>query len=450
MIPPSPELKKRIKKTKNMLISGADLSSATDTISLSAFTLIQGRSSKRPQYYGKAPARISPRGMIKALVLLVDFEDNVHSRDINDYEEMLFSSNSYPSGSMRDYFKEVSNENLDVTGEVHGWYRMPQTYEYYVDGKFGTDGEYPHNIKKLVEDAVEAASQDINFADFDSDGDGMVDAIFIVHAGSGAEETGNKNDIWSHRWNVDTPITIDGVKVIDYTTEAEDGRIGLFCHEFVHVYNIPDLYDTDYDSAGLGDWCLMSGGSWAGTNPSGSHPIHPSAWVKKQLGWVTTSTPITNETDMSLKPVEDTHEVIYLWTNGNDSKEYFLLENRKKINFDSELPAEGLMIYHIDENQSTNSNQNHPLVGIEQADGKRHLERDINSGDGGDVYTGTSNNTSFDDSTTPNSRSYTDNDTLVSITNIQNSSDEITFDIEVTSPTASPSREIRTRRVTGE
>jgi immune inhibitor A len=153
---------------------------------------------------------------------------------------------------------------------------------------------------------------------------------------------------------------------------------------------------------------------------------------------------------MSLKPVEDTHEVIYLWTNGNDSKEYFLLENRKKINFDSELPAEGLMIYHIDENQSTNSNQNHPLVGIEQADGKRHLERDINSGDGGDVYTGTSNNTSFDDSTTPNSRSYTDNDTLVSITNIQNSSDEITFDIEVTSPTASPSREIRTRRVTGE
>jgi immune inhibitor A len=439
MVPPSPEVAAKIKKIKKIIASGADMSAAATILPMRTFALIQTRSSKRPQYYNKAPSRISPKGTVKALVLLVDFKDNTSSTNKNHYNDLLFSSGSHSTGSMRDYFKEVSYGNLDVTGDVFGWYRMPQNYEYYVDNKFGTDGAYPHNVKKLVEDAIEAASADVNFRDYDSDNDGVVDAIFIVHAGRGAEETSNTTDIWSHRWNLDIPVTVDGVKVIDYTIEAEDGRIGLFCHEFVHVYNIPDLYDTDYDSSGIGRWCLMAGGSWAGTNPSGSRPVHPSAWVKKSLGWVKTKNPITNQQAISLPAIETNPEALCLWTNGNQGKEYFLLENRQRINFDSELPAEGLLIYHIDENQTTNSNQFHPLVGIEQADGRMDLQNAENDGDAGDVYPGQSNNMTFDVNTNPNSRDYGDDDTLVAITNISNTA---TLDVKVTTSVVPATKEI--------
>jgi immune inhibitor A len=428
----SPDLMPKIMKVKKMVASGADLSAAAKILPIRTFALILSRNSKRPQNYGMAPARVSSSGTVKALVLLVDFEENTSTTNKDHYEELLFSSGVYSTGSMRDYFKEVSYGNLDIVGDVFGWYRMPEKYEYYVDNKFGTDGVYPHNAKRLVEDAVHAANADVNFSDYDSDGDGIVDATFIVHAGRGAEETGLTTDIWSHRWNLDTPVTVDNVKVIDYTIEAEDGRIGLFCHEFVHVYNIPDLYDTDYDSYGIGRWCLMSAGSWGGTNPTGSRPIHPCAWVKKKLGWVNTKNPIANQNDVSLPDIESNPEVMRLWTNGIESKEYFLLENRQKKNFDSELPAGGLLIYHIDESQLTNSNQFHPLVGIEQADGERDLENAENEGDQGDVYRGTTGNTIFDVSTNPNSKSYLDEGTLVDITDITNSNVNVTFNVKVT------------------
>lgn len=428
-IPPAPDLNNKMKAMNKMMLSGADMASANLGLPVGTFALIQSRSLRRPQHSFGTPARISPKGKVKAVVLLVDFEDDPSSTKKDHYSDLLFSSGTHSTGSMRDYFKEVSDNKLDVEGDVYGWYRLPQKYSYYTANNFG-DGDYPHNAKRLVEDAVKAADADVNFADYDSDGDGIVDAIFVVHAGQGAEETGDKGAIWSHRWALDNPVSVDGVSVLDYTIEAENGRIGLFCHEFVHVFNIPDLYDTGYDSAGIGDWCLMASGSWGGA-PAGSRPVHPCAWVKKTLGWVKDTNSTGDQTAMSLAPVETEHEIVRLWTNGNQSKEYFLLENRQKSNFDASLPGEGLLIYHIDETMTTNSDQNHPLVGIEQADGKRDLQNNNNQGDNGDPYVGQSNNKNFDTNSNPNSKSYTGKKTSVSVSNINNSSNQITFDLKV-------------------
>ena len=65
--------------------------------------------------------------------------------------------------------------------------------------------------------------------------------------------------------------------------------IGVFCHEFGHVLGLPDLYDTDNSSEGLGQWCLMASGSWGGNGSSPQTPTHMSAWCKQKLGWVTPS-----------------------------------------------------------------------------------------------------------------------------------------------------------------
>ena len=50
--------------------------------------------------------------------------------------------------------------------------RMPQTYDYYVDGQRGIYGDYPHNCQKMVEDAVEAADPYVDFSQYDNDGPG--------------------------------------------------------------------------------------------------------------------------------------------------------------------------------------------------------------------------------------------------------------------------------------
>ncbi|TIX97300.1 MAG: peptidase M6, partial [Mesorhizobium sp.] len=74
------------------------------------------------------------------------------------YQDLLFSQGIYPTGSMRDYFKEVSLGKVDVVGTVDGWIRMPKPYSFYTNNESGTNwNSYPHNAPRLAEDAVNAA-----------------------------------------------------------------------------------------------------------------------------------------------------------------------------------------------------------------------------------------------------------------------------------------------------
>ena len=102
--------------------------------------------------------------------------------------------------------------------------------------------------------------------------------------------------------------------------------------------------------------------------------------------------------------------------------EYFLLENRQKTGFDVSLPGDGLLIWHIDEAQSANTDENHYKVALMQADGKRDMERNTNRGDAGDPYPGTSNNNTFSATSNPNSKSYANADSCVAVTIIGASS----------------------------
>lgn len=128
----------------------------------------------------------------------------------------------------------------------------------------------------------------------------------IVHQGTGYDASGDTTDIWSGRWSfTDAGIgeytTNDAcpaggfIKVNDYVIEPEiffpDGQIhtvGVFAHEYGHALGLPDLYDTDGSSKGIGYWSLMAGGSWTGVTrgaESGDRPAHLDAWSKYFLGW---------------------------------------------------------------------------------------------------------------------------------------------------------------------
>jgi len=429
MVPPSPKLEEKIRNTKKRIKAGGSLpSQATiDFLDLRSYALIIGRPAKSRAHtlISKGAKLASVVGKRRALVLLVDFSDKIATQNKQHFSDMLFSSGVYSTKSLKDYFWESSYKNLEVGGDVSGeggqttgWYRAPNSYSYYTNAEYGF-GDYPKNAQKLVEDAVDLAAKYVNFADYDNDGDGFVDALFVVHAGTGAEMSGDVNDIWSHQWSIN-PKSVHGVKVRDYSMEPEDGEIGVYCHELGHVFGLPDLYDYDYDSAGVGRWDLMAAGSW---NNGGKTPADFGSWCKLKLGWITPST-ISGQQTVTIKPYSTSGQVYQLPVGGANSKEFFLLCNRRLTNFDEFLPGEGLMILHVDENQSNNNDQDHYLVNVEQCDGKASLNKNENSGDANDPYPCAANAT-FSASTNPSSKAYDGSDSKIAVTNIQRSGEDI-------------------------
>jgi len=429
-VPPSPDLMDRIIRSKAMLRSGKALPAKNNEMALDieSLGLILSRSARsRSHTLIKASKELAPViGNRKALVLLIDFSDKKATQSKSHYQEMLFANGTYPGGSLTDFYKEASYNQLIITGDVLGqgvtvgWYHAPMPYSYYTNNSYGTDGVYPNNAQKLVEDAVDLAASQVNFADYDNDNDGIVDALFVIHAGPGAEATGNRNDIWSHQWEIEAK-TYNGVKIQPYSMEPEDGNIGVFCHELGHVFGLPDLYDYGYDSEGTGSWDLMAAGSW---NNGGNTPAHHIGWCKTKLGWINPTVVFNNQQTVTIKPFAKNAQIIKLPVDSLTSKEYFLLENRKKVGFDSNLPGEGLLITHVDDNQSNNNDQSHYLVDIEQCDGKMDLEKNANRGDSTDSYP-CGEKTAFDVSTTPNSKTYGGADSKITISNIQRSGDDI-------------------------
>ncbi|MBI5049584.1 MAG: M6 family metalloprotease domain-containing protein [Nitrospirae bacterium] len=401
---------------------------------------------------------LGPAGDFKALALLVQFTDKPSQVGAVFFDTLIYDTTG---SSVRTYYSEVSYGTLNIITvnlpSSTGWSTAPRLYSYYTNNNYGF-GNYPRNVQKLVEDVVDIVDPYIDFSQYDNDGDGYVDALFVIHAGPGAEFTGSRNDIWSHQWSINQRLK-DGVYIYNYSMEPEymqtpgDETIGVFSHELGHVFGLPDLYDYGYDSEGAGDWSLMASGSWNYDGIYGhwgNSPAHPDAWSRYQLGFVSPAVISTNSIGVTIPAVETSSSVLYVWDSGSANNEYFLLENRQQTGYDTYLPADGLLIWHIDETMSSNGNDyqclshsnctcsQHYLVALEQADGNLDLENNINYGDAGDSYPGTSNNRTFNLSSTPNSGSYANCSSTVAISNISDSVGVMTADIQVTTP-ATPS-----------
>ncbi len=418
-------------------------------------------------------------GTLNALAVVVEFSDNTHTVTASFFDTLIFAAPVAGRGSVRDYYSDVSYAQVDIVTvnmpSSLGWQMAPQTYAYYV-GYCGAncgycgDSPYPNNCQKLAEDVVDAVNSVVDFSQYDNDGDGYAEPIMLIHAGPGAEFTGDPHDIWSHSWGLHNPRTYDGVTIADYVIMPEywmtvspstsDMTIGVFAHEMGHgFWNLPDLYDRDYSSRGVGQWSLMAGGSWNGPNSGGwgsdgSSPAWPDAWSRIQMGFATATNITGNQTGYAIPQAYNNpppaQTVLKLRSSALASQEYFLLENRQKTpgTYDEYLPGGGLLIWHVDEAMWNYTLQNdyectldphcncndaqHYLVALEQADGYRDLELKNNSGDAGDPFPGTENNRNWTMTTHPESSSwYACNDTCIGVTNISDSGPTMTADLQV-------------------
>ncbi|MCG6186811.1 M6 family metalloprotease domain-containing protein [Maribellus maritimus] len=381
------------------------------------------KSSLKSTTVAEAAAEFPPTGTRKTLMLLIKYPDLDLTYSPNDFDNMMNQSNYNGTGSFRDYYLEASNGNLSLSVDVYGWYVAENNYEYYGD----ENGDTRSRI--LVAEAIDAAeAAGVDFSQYDNDGDGEVDNLMVVHSGPGAEEGNRTQYIWSHRWTLGLFYrrNYDEVTINSYTIQPETRTygmvgIGVFCHEFGHALDWPDLYDTDGSSEGLGKWCLMAYGSWLNNERT---PAMVSAWAREEIGWIT-PTVISANGDYSLSPAATSTQCYKLTT--QNSNEYFLLENRYKTGFDASLPGSGLAIFHVNTNESDNDNERSKLSDLEEADGKNDLDNQINNGDAGDLFPGTSENTAFNDQTSPSSLTYTSAHTGIDINNIYQSNSTLHF-----------------------
>jgi immune inhibitor A len=241
------------------------------------------------------------------------------------YEDLFFGTGE----SFADFYLKQSSGQFTVAGAVSDWVQVPGNASSYGDNVVEDLG----GAWQFVEDSGDAwyaaqiaagmspAQIDAYLAqfdvwdryDFDEDGnfdepDGYLDHFQAIHAGEGEEGNGGEDAIWSHRWYVNPTdfgttgpvVGADQVKfggaqigdskywIGDYTTEPENGGLGVFTHEFGHDLGLPDLYDTAGGDNGTGFWTLMSAGSWMnhGGDDIGSTPDHMGPWEKLQLGWL--------------------------------------------------------------------------------------------------------------------------------------------------------------------
>jgi len=358
-------------------------------------------------------------GTIEVAFILSEFEDqeyqSVHDQDY--FEELAFGNEN----SMWAYYDEVSRSELDIQGDVYGPYTLD-----------GDAADYGTENTEFVRDSVEIADDDIDYRDYD--------AVMVIHSGAGEESTGNGDDVWSIHWPSVNIETDDNNHIIEEITQAPEyensngqrSPLGVWVHEFGHELGIPDLYDTDGSSEGIGHWGVMASGSWA---DNGETPVYFSAWSRYWLGWIEPIVITEDINNLELEPIENGGNVYLLPIPGNwsSSNEYYLLENRQQLKYDSYLPGEGLLIWHIDEevinskwnSNGVNSDEEHKGIDLEEADGNDDLDSSTNRGDDGDPY----NSGSFTKDSYPNSLAYNGTESGWKIENIETSGDNIILDI---------------------
>lgn len=315
-------------------------------------------------------------GEKKGLVILVEFNDlSMKSGSTSEEFNNMFNQEGYSNnnhiGSVHDYFYDQSYGQFDLTFDVVGPVRMPKNYSYY--GRNDSYGNDQHPAEMVIE-ACNAVDELVDFADYDWDGDGEVEQVFIVYAGHGENAGASSNTIWPHEYDLTSAsyygdgtgaTLLDGVTINTYAVSCElSGKsgstmngIGVACHEFSHCLGYPDFYDVD-DSGGLGmqSWDLLDSGSYNGPNGDGEIPAGFSAYERWVAGWLTPVEVVPGTEVLDMKPLADEPEAYIVYNDGNRN-EYYMLENRVAERWFSylgtrKMTRNGMLITHVDYNKN--------------------------------------------------------------------------------------------------
>ena len=323
------------------------------------------RQGRAPQYVGKK----------RGLIILVEFPKRTSTNtpavtftvgEPQAYYDRVANEPGFTDeevgfdGSVYDYFLAQSDGQFEFNFDVVGPYKLGNPYNYY-----GQDdsGMLDTHLGKFVYDACRKADADVDFTQYDWDGDGTVDQLFVLYAGQGQNVNGEDAGlIWPQEGTLNAvgsdqkPFDMDGVTIDRFACSCELGEnsqldgIGTICHEFSHCFGLPDMYDkgTSFGATSLHYgtyvWDLMNMGNYLG---GGFLPAGYTAYERMFCGWKTL-TELTETTQVeAMRPLSDGGEA-YIVRNDAYPDEYYILENRQRVGCDRGLYASGLLVCHVD------------------------------------------------------------------------------------------------------
>jgi len=353
-------------------------------------------------------------GKHRGLVILIQFPDfpfitenpqETYNRFFNEVGYSEYGN----AGSVKDYFLKQSYGQLEIDFDVVGPYTTINKLSYYGEH---TKDDNDANPAKMAAEAIDAASAEVDFSNYDWNEDGEVDQVFIICAGYNEAEGAGAKFIWPHEWalagqNLERKYNGKIISTYGVTTELwgyekanpnkEISGIGTACHEFSHCLGLPDFYDTSYSgNFGMGYWDVMDGGNY---NNKSHTPAGYTSYEKTFAGWMTPTELNTMTRVEGMRPLAESKEA-YILYNENNKNEYYLLENRQPIDFDAGLNGHGLIVLHVTYDQGAwNGNSVNNTVQrmtIIPADNKLTI-----LSEDGDPYPGKTGNTSLTNYTTP-------------------------------------------------
>ena len=392
--------------------------------SRNAHRLLRSAMKKRQDESKKVKSRASATETVKkGLVILVNFsDDNKLQYGKSDFNEM-FNTTGYNKnrhiGSVRDYFKDQSYGQLEIDFDVVGPYQLSNKMSYY--GENDSKGDDKH-AGQMAAEACQLANADVNYSDYDWDGDGEVDQVYIIYAGYGEATTGApKNTVWPHEWTLTSSdygksLKLDNVIVDTYACSNElsgtsgsvmDG-IGTACHEFSHCLGLPDLYDTSEKCFGMATWSIMDYGCYNGPwGYEGCVPCAYTAYERFFAGWVEPTELHDGCIVNGMKAITESEDC-YIIYNDKVKDEYYLLTNIQKKSWNTYAEGHGLLVMHVDYDESAwfenavNVNENRQRCTIIAADDDMPpLDSSTWDSLEGDPYPGKSENTSLTNESTP-------------------------------------------------
>lgn len=314
----------------------------------------------------RSGTRAPHTGLMNNIVVYIRFaDDSPFTRHVGTYDTRL---NSLDTQSVRDYFLEVSYDQLDIVShhfpdpEPNGTilsYQDTQPRSHFrpyhqVNNPNGyrTDRERRTREHSMLVRAIQGVRDEIpEDLDIDADNDGRVDNVcFIIRGNADAWA----DLLWAHRWVLYTyNVQIHGKRVYDYTFQPENQTgTRTLAHEMFHTLGAPDLYRYSHDGyVPVGPWDLMASGF-----------VHMGAWMKykyAQRNWITHIPEINSSGIYSLKPITSETNNAYFIRSPYSNRQFFVLEYRRREGrYESSVPGNGLLVYRV--NTSADGNASAP------------------------------------------------------------------------------------------
>ena len=326
-------------------------------------------------------------------VVLMEAKDTTFSiEEPQDFYNRIFNEVGYNGGKgkgcVADYFRDQSHGLLNMEFHIYGPVKVNQSMRISSGSNHG-QSSFREAMRKVLD-----TYNDVDFSQYDWNGDGSVEQVVFVYAGFGGNDTGSdaaKGCIWPNT-STFTSIVRNGLSFSNYTASPElwassskSCGIGTICHEFSHSLGLPDLYPTK-ESGGysvVDEWDLMDGGNFIN---SGWCPPSYSIHEKMLLGWYSPEVLTDPVTITGLKPVADGGKAYIVYSKGNHD-EFFIIENRQWSGWDLRTPGHGLLITHVDysrsiwNNNTVNNDKTHRRFDIVHADNLNYDQWDDIIGD---------------------------------------------------------------------